>query len=199
MNGLKCHLVALRDLHLVHYYGTCSRMTWPCWWKYKPFHVCWRPSAICNRVGLQHRIFQATISGHDASVTRNSLSGIRVLALQVFEACFQKLATQKLSRKTSAHPCHPTSTFNAKSFCEKLSILSINKGRYIRDLTIRQRRRPWKRRWKVDFASFHFFSRLFQGTQLLKRRELSFELKGRDRARDDRDDRIYRFAAPVLK
>ena len=25
---------------------------------------------------------------------------------------------------------------------------------HIRDLTIRQRRRPWKRRWKTDFASF---------------------------------------------
>ena len=24
----------------------------------------------------------------------------------------------------------------------------------LRDLTIRQRRRPWKRRWKMDFASF---------------------------------------------
>ena len=30
-----------------------------------------------------------------------------------------------------------------------------------RDLTIRQRQRPWKRKWKIDF--FHFFSRLFQG------------------------------------
>ena len=51
----------------------------------------------------------------------------------------------------------------------------------IRDLTIRQRRRPWKRRWKIDFASFHFFSRLFQGAQLLKRREFGLELKRRDR------------------
>ena len=41
-----------------------------------------------------------------------------------------------------------------------------------REGTIRQRRRPWKRRWKIDIASFHFFSRLFQGAQLLKRREL---------------------------
>ena len=24
-------MVVLRDLHLVHYYGTYSRMTWPCW------------------------------------------------------------------------------------------------------------------------------------------------------------------------
>ena len=51
------------------------------------------------------------------------------------------------------------------------------------DLTIRQRRRPWKRRRKIDFASFHFFSRLFQGAQLLKRREFSLKLKRRDRAR----------------
>ena len=52
----------------------------------------------------------------------------------------------------------------------------------IRDLTIRQRRWPGKCRWKIDFASFHFFSRLFQGAQLLKRREFSLELKRRDRA-----------------
>ena len=35
---------------------------------------------------------------------------------------------------------------------------------------------------KIDFASFHFFSRLFQGAQLLKRREFGLELKGRDHA-----------------
>ena len=51
-----------------------------------------------------------------------------------------------------------------------------------RDLTIQQRRRPWIRRWKIDFSSFHFFSRLFQGAQLLKRWEFSLELKRRDRA-----------------
>ena len=28
---------------------------------------------------------------------------------------------------------------------------------HIRDLTIRQQPRPWKRRWKKDFTSFHFF------------------------------------------
>ena len=28
---------------------------------------------------------------------------------------------------------------------------------HIRDLTIRQQPRPWKRRWKIDFTSFHFF------------------------------------------
>ena len=33
-----------------------------------------------------------------------------------------------------------------------------------------------------DFASFQFFSRLFQGAQLLKRREFGLELKRRDRA-----------------
>ena len=53
----------------------------------------------------------------------------------------------------------------------------------IRDLTIRQRRWPGKYRWKIDFASFHFFSRLFQGAQLLKRREFGLDLKKRHRAR----------------
>ena len=40
----------------------------------------------------------------------------------------------------------------------------------IRDLTIRQRRRPWKRSRKINFASFHFFSRFSQAAQLLKKK-----------------------------
>ena len=52
-----------------------------------------------------------------------------------------------------------------------------------RDYTIRQRRRSWKRCSKIDFASFHLFSRLFQGAQLLKKRELSLDLKRGDRDR----------------
>ena len=51
-----------------------------------------------------------------------------------------------------------------------------------RHLTIRQQQRPWKRRWKIDYASFQFFSRLFQGAHLLKRREFRLELKRTDRA-----------------
>ena len=35
---------------------------------------------------------------------------------------------------------------------------------------------------KIDFKSFHFFSPLFQGAQLLKRREFGLEPKRRDRA-----------------
>ena len=58
----------------------------------------------------------------------------------------------------------------------------------IRDLTIRQRRRPWKRLWKIDSASFfknvfRTFSRLSQFALLLKRREFWLELKRGDRAR----------------
>jgi len=63
----------------------------------------------------------------------------------------------------------------------RFSLLPVSRGcSKIRDLTIRQRRRPWKRRWKIDFASFHFFSRLFQGAHLLKRREFGLEPKRRD-------------------
>ena len=53
----------------------------------------------------------------------------------------------------------------------------------IRDLTIRQRRHPWKRRWKIDFASFQSISRFNQVAQLLKRREFMLELKRGERAR----------------
>ena len=46
-----------------------------------------------------------------------------------------------------------------------------------RDLTFRQRRRQWKRRWKTDFASLKTTSRLSQVTQSLKGREFMLELK----------------------
>ena len=46
-----------------------------------------------------------------------------------------------------------------------------------RELTIRQRRRPWQRRWKIAPASFQTISRLSQVAQLLKRREVMLELK----------------------
>ena len=49
--------------------------------------------------------------------------------------------------------------------------------------TIRQRRRPWKRRWKIDSASFQTISRLFQVAQLLKRREFKLQLKKGGRTR----------------
>ena len=61
-----------------------------------------------------------------------------------------------------------------------IKILNQKCHGYTHMLTIRQRRRPWQCRWKIDFASFQFFARLFQETQLLKRREFGLELKRRD-------------------
>ena len=52
-----------------------------------------------------------------------------------------------------------------------------------RDLTIRQRRRPWKLRWNIDSASFQTISRLSQVAQLIKRREFRLEMRRGDRAR----------------
>ena len=46
-----------------------------------------------------------------------------------------------------------------------------------RDLTIRQQRRQWKRRWKIDLASFKTTSRLSQVIQSLEKREFLSELK----------------------
>ena len=45
------------------------------------------------------------------------------------------------------------------------------------DLTIPQRRRPWKRRWIIVSASFLTISRLSRVVHLLKRREFMLELK----------------------
>ena len=53
-------------------------------------------------------------------------------------------------------------------------------NRDIRDLTIRQRRRPWKPHWKISFQTI---SRLFQVAQLLKRREFMLDLKRGGRTR----------------
>ena len=56
-----------------------------------------------------------------------------------------------------------------------------------RDRTIRQRRRQWKRRWKIDVTSFQTTSRLSQITQSLERRELMLELMrgGRNRVQTE--------------
>ena len=51
-----------------------------------------------------------------------------------------------------------------------------------RDLTIRQRRRPWKDPWKIDFASFHFFRDYPRSPSYLKRTEFRLEMKRVDRA-----------------
>ena len=51
-----------------------------------------------------------------------------------------------------------------------------------RYLTIRQRRRPLRCRWKIHLSSFHTILWLSQVTLLLKRREFRLELKRGDRA-----------------
>ena len=58
----------------------------------------------------------------------------------------------------------------------------VLQGVFYRDLTIRQRRRPWKLRWKIDIGSFKTFSRLSQFALLLKRRGFWLELKRGERA-----------------
>ena len=54
---------------------------------------------------------------------------------------------------------------------------------HIKDLTIRQRWRPWKRHWKIDSAFFQTISRFSRVAQLLKRREFMLELKRGGHAR----------------
>ena len=60
---------------------------------------------------------------------------------------------------------------------------SCSRPRLRRDLTIRQRRRPWKRRWKIDFAFVLTFSRLSKVALLLKRGEFRLDLKTGDCSR----------------
>ena len=52
---------------------------------------------------------------------------------------------------------------------------------------MRQRRRQWKRRWEIDFASFKTFSPLYQVTQSLESREVKLELKRGDHVRIQRE------------
>ena len=71
-------------------------------------------------------------------------------------------------------------------------------SRNIRDLTIRQRWRQWKRRWKIDFAPFKTFSPLNQVTRLFESREVRSELKRGGCVRVERESKMYRFAVSVL-
>ena len=72
-------------------------------------------------------------------------------------------------------------------------------------LRTRQRRRQWKRRWKIVFAPFETLSPLNQVTQLFESREARSELKRGgcvrvQREREgERESKIYRLAVSVLK
>ena len=95
------------------------------------------------------------------------------------------------------------STFDIRHSTDYLSslIVSWSSVDHARDLTIRQRRRQWKRRWKIDFASFETFSPLYQVTQLLESTEVRLELKRGDRVRvqTERESKVYCLAVPALK
>ena len=77
----------------------------------------------------------------------------------------------QLGRKFCCHPLSP-------SFPLPIYVLLFSF--IFRDRTIRQRRSPWKRCWKIDFASFKTILRLSQITLLLEGREF-LELKRGDR------------------
>ena len=104
------------------------------------------------------------------------LEAIKFVLLSFFTLVkLLKIWAKPLLRNVKSPP--PVNVRRSKTFLLKFSNLSTG------DLTIRQRRRPWRRRWKIDFASFHLFPRFFQGAQLLKRRQFGLELKRRNRAR----------------
>ena len=64
-------------------------------------------------------------------------------------------------------------------------------------LRTRQRRRQWKRRWKIDFAPFETFLPLNQVTQLFESREVRSELKrgGCVRVQRERERERVKFIA----
>ena len=66
-------------------------------------------------------------------------------------------------------------------------------------LTIRQRRRPWKRRWKINSASYQTISRLSQiPVTKTKAIYVGAEKRGPPPS-SDRDGRIYRLPFPSSK
>ena len=69
---------------------------------------------------------------------------------------------------------HVKTFFYSKQFAE---LLTTWLKTIYRDLTIRQRRRPWKGQWKIDSASFQTISRFSEVVLLLKRRGFRLELK----------------------
>ena len=94
-----------------------------------------------------------------------------------------------MGRKFCCHPLSPSSP---------LPIYVLLFSFIIRDRTIQQRRRPWKRCWKIDFTSFKTILRLSQNALLLEGREF-LELRGGPHLSSDRDGIIYRFAVSVHK
>ena len=68
-----------------------------------------------------------------------------------------------------------------------------------RDLTIRQRRRQWKRHWKIDFASFKLLRDYPKSPSHLKKGNFCWSWREGQYPSVDRDDRIYRLAVPVKK
>ena len=106
-------------------------------------HHCWSSAHLPDDASTDD--FSACLKMHEDDRSNNCLYGY--------------LRTKQTSAHWISLRCHAPSLPNKRGARAGES----------RDLTIRQRRRPWKRRWKTDFASFQTFSRLSQFTLLLKR------------------------------
>ena len=90
-----------------------------------------------------------------------SLATLRGTKKRSGRRAFAKLHSGRLqlSRRLDRPTCHARFLLGWYA-----PLIGYNKGKatwgefnIFRDLTIRQRRRPWKRRLKIESASFHFF------------------------------------------
>ena len=81
-----------------------------------------------------------------------------------------------------------------------IKILNEKCHGYTHMLTIRQRRRPWQCRWKIDFASFQFFCAIIPRDSVTQKKGIwaGAEEKGLHPS-SDKHCRIYGLAIPVPK
>ena len=96
---------------------------------------------------------------------------------QLLRWCYtERFATTIFS---ATQPCNIV--LNSHNIVPALQRCTV-KHHTFKDLTIRQRRRPWKRPWKIDFASFLFYFAIIPSCPVtLKRREFRLEMKRGER------------------
>ena len=137
-------------------------------------HHCWSSAHLPDDASTDD--FSACLKMHEDDRSNNCLYGY--------------LRTKQTSAHWISLRCHAPSLPNKRGARAGES----------RDLTIRQRRRPWKRRWKTDLRIIlNFFTIIPIHPVTLKEGDFGWSWERGTRSSSDRDGRFYRLALPVPK
>ena len=144
-------------------------------------------------------------SPHSAQVSRQSCPcPLKLMTSQAVEGTWIRTGGYGLLRgewvkvtRSHAHNSCPALWWVPWLFL-KISILPPQKRSIlnIRDLTILQRRRHWKRHWKIDFTSFEFFRPYTKSPSYLKGGKLGWNW--REETASDFKERVQFIALPFL-